>query len=245
MNIAIIGYGKMGKEIERVAQCRKITIKRVFTLENNLRGLGLTDEALKDVDVCIDFTMPSAVVENIEMVADCRRNIVVGTTGWFDKLDQVKKIVKAKYIGLLYSANFSLGMNIFYQIITSASHWFDMYEFYDVAISEIHHREKNDSPSGTALALGQIVLQHIRRKKEMLHDTSPRQIKPEQLHMTSTRLGHVVGCHRVLFDSEADCIELVHTAKNRQGFALGALLAAEWLRGKKGVFTMKDMLTSP
>jgi 4-hydroxy-tetrahydrodipicolinate reductase len=120
----------------------------------------------------------------------------------------------------------------------------DRYDCYDVGIHEIHHKGKADSPSGTALSLGQIVLQNSRRKKNVLTETSRKEIKPEQLHITSTRIGHVVGRHSVLFDSEADSIELVHTAKNRGGFALGAIMAAEWLKGKKGIFTMKDVITS-
>ena len=183
-------------------------------------------------------------MDNIEAVADCGKNIVIGTTGWYDKLDDVKQIVKAKKIGLLYSSNFSLGMNIFCQIIASAAHAFDKFDAYDAAISEIHHKGKVDSPSGTALTLGQIILQHLHRKKQVLYETPHAVLKPEQLHITSTRVGHVCGTHRVLFDSDADSIELVHTAKNRSGFALGALLAAEWLKGKKGIFTMKDVLSS-
>lgn len=244
MNIALIGYGRMGKEIELIAASRNVNIKQIFTLENNLQGIGLTRRSLKNVDVCIDFSSPTAVVDNIEAVANCGKNIVVGTTGWYDKLEEVKQLAKTKKIGLLYSSNFSIGMNIFYQIVTSAAHLVDKFDCYDAAVSEIHHKGKADSPSGTALTLGQILLQHLHRKKEVLHDTPHETLKPEQLHITSTRLGHVVGTHRVMFDSQADCIELVHTAKSRSGFALGAVLAAEWLKGKKGFFTMKDVLAS-
>ena len=244
MNIALIGYGTMGKEVETLAQKRNITIKQILTIENNLRGIGITKQSLKDVDVCIDFSVPSAVVHNIELVAGCGKNIVVGTTGWYDQLDIIKKIVKEKNTGLLYSANFSLGMNIFFQIVSSASHLLDKFDAYDIAINEIHHKRKIDSPSGTAFTLGQIILQHIRRKKEIFNERTQKEIKPEQLHITSTRVGDVVGTHRVLFDSEADSIELIHSAKNRCGFALGALIAAEWLKGKKGFYTMKDLLTT-
>jgi 4-hydroxy-tetrahydrodipicolinate reductase len=245
MNIALLGYGNIGKEIERIAREKQIAVKQIFTIENNLRAMGITKQSLKDVDACIDFSIPTAVVENIEAVASCGKNIVVGTTGWYDKLKEVQKIVKDKKIGLLYSPNFSLGMNIFYQILTASAFTFDKFDMYDVAIHETHHRGKADSPSGTALALGQILLQQIRRKTVMMHETVHKKIKPEELHITSERVGNVVGTHRVMFDSEADSIELVHTAKNRSGFAFGALLAAEWLKGKKGIFTMKDVITSP
>lgn len=244
MNIALVGYGKMGKEIERVAAERKITVKKIFTIENNLRAMALTPQALKDVDVCLDFSVPSAVIENIEAIADCGKNIVVGTTGWYDKLKEVEKYIKEKKVGLLYSPNFSLGMNVFYHVLGCAARLVDKFDAYDIGINETHHRAKADSPSGTALTLGQIVLQHVRRKKEMLHETAHKEIKPEQLHVTSTRLGCTIGTHRVVFDSEADSIELIHTAKNRSGLALGALIAAEWLKGKKGIYTMKDVISN-
>ncbi len=244
MNIALVGYGKMGKEVERIATERKIPIKKIFTIENNLSAMGISSQTLNGVDVCIDFSIPTAVLENVEAIAGCGKNIVLGTTGWYDKLESVRKIVKERKIGLLYSSNFSIGMNLFQQILTTAAHYFDKFDQYDVAIHETHHRTKVDCPSGTALALGQIVLQQMRRKKEMLHETCHKPIRPEQLHITSQRTGCVVGCHQVLFDSDADSIQLIHTAKNRAGFALGALVVAEWLKGKKGMFTMKDVLSS-
>lgn len=244
MNIALIGYGKMGKEIERIAADRKITVKRIFTGADNADGKGLTKQSLKDVDVCIDFSTPKSAPSNIRAAAECGRNIVVGTTGWYDQLKEIESLVHSKKIGLLYSPNFSLGMNVFFQLVNAASKQFDKFEEYDVAIGETHHRGKADSPSGTALSLGQIVLQNSRRKKEMLLERSRKQIGKDHLHITSTRLGTVVGRHNVLFDSEADCIELVHTAKNRSGFALGALVGAGWLKGKKGCYTMKDVMSS-
>jgi len=244
MNIALLGYGKMGKEVEKVAREKGIQVKKIFTIENNLRAVGITRRSMADVDVCIDFSIPAAVVENINACAECGKSIVVGTTGWYDKLKEVEKIVKNKKIGLLYSANFSLGMNIFYHILASISHLMDKYDCYDVGIHEIHHKGKADSPSGTALALGQIVIQNIRRKKDVLTEISWKEIKPEQLHITSARIGHVVGKHSVMFDSDADSIEIAHTAKNRTGFALGTIMAAEWLKGKTGIYTMKDVITS-
>ena len=234
----------MGKEIERVcAEKRNITIKVIFTEKNNIRAIGLTKGALNGVDVCIDFSTPKCVVSHIEAVAGCGTNIVVGTTGWYGKLSKVKKIVEKGKIGLLYAPNFSLGMNLFFQILTTAAHRFSSFDMYDVAIHEMHHNAKTDSPSGTALALGEIIIRQLRSKREIVTETSHKQMKPSQLHVTSTRVGNVAGTHRVLFDSAADSIDLIHTAKDRSGFALGALVAAEWLKGKKGVYTMKDVLT--
>lgn len=244
MNIAIIGYGKMGKAIEEVAAEKNIAVTKIITEAENYNAQALTKKNLKNIDVCIDFTTPTVVFDNIEAVANAGKNIVVGTTGWFDKLEEVKKIVKKNNVGLLYSPNFSLGINIFYRIINTASGILNNFDEYDMMVSEIHHRQKTDSPSGTALVLGQIITQNVKRKKEILQETAHTKIKSDQLHITSTRVGSCIGKHTVLFDSDFDCIELTHTAKNRRGFALGALLAAEWLKNKKGVFTMKDVITS-
>jgi 4-hydroxy-tetrahydrodipicolinate reductase len=242
MNIALIGYGKMGREVERVAKEKGVTVAKVFDLHNNTGGLGLTKDALKGIDVCIDFTVPGAVIANIEAAAECGKNIVVGTTGWYDRLEHVKKLVKESRIGLLYASNFSLGVNLFMNLVSHAAHLFDKYPDYDVAVAEVHHRGKADSPSGTALSLGASILQGVKRKSEILSETSRGQIKHHQLHVTSSRLGHVTGRHAVMFDSDADCIEMTHTAKNRTGFALGAVVAAEWLKGKKGLYTMRDVI---
>ena len=242
MNIALIGYGKMGKEVESVAKEKGFKIAKILTIENNTGGLGIDKDSLKGVDVCIDFSTPAAVIDNVEAAAECGKSIVVGTTGWYDRIDRVKKLVKERKIGFLYSANFSLGVNIYSQIVMDAAHMFEPYAEYDVAVSETHHKAKADSPSGTALSLGAIILQEMRRKSELLTDASHGPIKPHQLHVSSTRVGHVTGRHSVLFDSDSDTIELVHTAKNRRGYALGAVTAAEWLKGKKGFYTMRDVI---
>lgn len=244
MNIAIIGYGKMAQEVEKVAVEKNIKVTKIFTEEENYNGLAITKQSLKNVDVCIDFTTPAAVWQNIEAVVNCEKNIVIGTTGWYDKLEDVKKLVNKKNVGLLYCPNFSLGVNLLYQIINTASHLVNKFDDYDIMISEIHHKNKVDSPSGTALMLGQLIIQNVKRKKEILKETPKTKIKPEQLQVTSSRIGSVVGNHTVLFDSDADTIEITHTAKNRRGFALGALLAAEWIIGKKGIFTMKDVMAT-
>jgi 4-hydroxy-tetrahydrodipicolinate reductase len=243
MNIALIGYGKMGKEVEAAAKARGQAVSKVFDIHNNTGSLGLTAEALKGVDVCIEFSTPGTVVDNITAAAGCGKNIVVGTTGWYDRLDGVKKIVKQSKIGFLYSPNFSLGVNIFEQVVSHAAHLMDRYSQYDVAVMESHHRGKADSPSGTALAIASCVLKGMKRKTEILSETARGQIRPQQLHVTSSRFGSVTGTHAVVFDSEADSIELIHTAKNRSGFALGAVVAAEWLKGKKGFYTMRDVIT--
>lgn len=244
MNIALIGHGRMGEEIERVALSKGIVVDKIFTLENNHGGLALTPESLLGVDVCIEFSVPSAAVKNIEAVAKAGLPIVVGTTGWYDQLDAVKKIIGIRKTGLVYAPNFSVGINILSHLINCATHLFDRHEMYDVAIRETHHRGKEDSPSGTALHLSQILMKSMRRKNTIAAGNTDGKIRPEQLNVSSIRLGNTVGEHSVLFDSDADSLEITHRAKNRSGFAYGALIAAEWIRGKKGVYTMEDVLTT-
>lgn len=234
MKIAIIGFGKMGREIDSVAREQGEVVSKVFDSRHPIRP-----EALENIDVCIEFSTPDAVLENIRAAVEARSDIVVGTTGWDAHLPQIRKTVKQS--GLLYSANFSLGMNIFFRMIGRAAELMNRAPDYDPYIQEIHHREKADSPSGTALALGEIVLREIQRKKGILAQPPKGKIPPDMLNISSARAGTVAGTHTVGFDSAADLIELRHTAKNRRGFALGALAAARWLRGKKGVYTMDDV----
>jgi 4-hydroxy-tetrahydrodipicolinate reductase len=234
MKIALIGFGKMGREIDALAREQGETIAKVFEIDSPVTPADLTD-----VDVCIDFSTLGAVLSNIRCAAEARRDIVVGTTGWDKHLGEVRNLFKES--GLLYSSNFSLGMNIFFRIAASAAELMRNSAEYDPYIEEIHHRQKADSPSGTALSLGRILLERIDRKKGILSHPPEGKIAPDQLHIASIRAGTVTGTHIVAFDSEADLIELRHTAKNRRGFALGALTAARWLRGRKGVYTMDDV----
>jgi 4-hydroxy-tetrahydrodipicolinate reductase len=166
----------------------------------------------------------------------------MGTTGWDAQANAVRQIVVESGIGLLASSNFSIGVSLFLKIAERAGELFQKFDQYDVFTHEFHHRQKADSPSGTALMLGKILLKTIPRKTEILVDTSHGKIAPQALHMTSTRGGFVPGTHEVFFDSEADTIEIRHTARSRAGFATGALKAAERLHGKRGFFTMEDYL---
>jgi len=244
MNIAIIGHGRMGTEVERVAIARRIPVKKIFTLENNPGGKALTAEALAGVDVCIEFSLPGAAVQNIAAVAEAGLPVVVGTTGWYDRLGEVKKIIAARGTGLVYAPNFSVGVNILSHLVDRAARLIDKYEMYDAAIRETHHRGKEDSPSGTALHLGELLLRGIGRISGVSPGNSEGRIRPGQLNISSTRVGNTVGEHSVIFDSESDTLEFSHRAKDRSGFAHGALVAAAWIRGRKGVFTMEDVLTS-
>jgi 4-hydroxy-tetrahydrodipicolinate reductase len=236
MRIALIGFGKMGREIDSIARERGETIACVFDSARPLRPEALVDA---NVDVCIEFSTPAAVVGNIRGVIEAKRDIVVGTTGWDAHLPEFRGTVKDS--GLLYAANFSLGMNYFFRIVRRAAELMNHAPDYDPYIHELHHRQKVDSPSGTALTLAHILIGGIDRKETILTTPPEGKIKPEMLHVSSTRVGVVAGTHKVGFDSEADLIELSHVAKTRRGFALGALAAARWLRGRKGIYTMDDV----
>jgi len=236
MRLAIVGYGKMGKEIERLALERAWSVD----LRIDIDTPPVTKAQRENVDVVIHYATAKDIVNDLTPWAEAHKPIVVGTTGWQDQLKNIETLVTKNQIGLIYASNFSLGVNIFFHLIKTAAQMMDKFENYDAFIQEIHHKNKIDSPSGTALTMGQIVLEHLQRKKELLTETSHNKIRPEQLHISSTRSGTVVGTHTLVFDSAADMIELKHTAKNRSGMALGTLFVAEWIRGKKGLFTMDD-----
>jgi 4-hydroxy-tetrahydrodipicolinate reductase len=237
MRIALLGYGKMGKEIERLALEHGWSID----LRIDIDTPPVTSAQRTNIDVAIHFANAATLLDDLKPWVEAKKPIVVGTTGWQDQLPAVEKLVKKHSIGFIYSSNFSLGVNIFFQLIKNSAQLIDRFENYDAYIQEIHHKNKLDSPSGTALTMGQIVLNHLHRKKELLNETSHGKIRPEQLHISSTRSGSVIGTHILTYDSPADSIELKHTAKNRSGLALGTLLAAEWIIGKKGIFTMDDV----
>ena len=236
MRIAIIGYGKMGKEIERLANERGWSIN----LRIDIDTPPVTKAQRENVDVVIHYASAKDIINDLTPWAEAHKQIVVGTTGWQNQLQNIEALVTKNQIGLIYASNFSLGVNIFFHLIKTAAQMMDKFEDYDAFIQEIHHKNKIDSPSGTALTMGQIVLEHLRRKKELLNETSHTKIRPEQLHISSTRSGLVVGTHTLAFDSAADTIELKHTAKDRSGMALGTLFAAEWILSKKGLFTIDD-----
>ena len=234
MRIALIGYGKMGHEIEAVAREQGETIVRTFDIDS-----PATPASLNDVDMCIEFSTPHTVLDNIRVALEAGKDIVVGTTGWYDRLPEIRKAVTDT--GLLYSPNFSIGVNMTFRIVAAAAELMRNASEYDPYVHELHHRQKADSPSGTALRLAEILLARIDRKKSMETARVDGKIRPEVLHVSSTRVGTLAGTHTVGFDSEADLIEITHVAKTRRGFALGAVRAAQWLKGRKGVYTMDDV----
>lgn len=242
MNIALLGYGKMGREIEAVAKDSNHSVKAIIDPScADATCKEISADSVKGADVCIDFTQPECALENIRKLSALKKNIVIGTTGWHSQLDEAKKIVKGSGTGLVYAANFSVGVNLFYRIVGNASKMVGSLDDYDVLAYELHHKMKKDSPSGTAKSISEIIMQNFKKKKKVNYGMLNRQPENDELHFASVRGGSIPGTHTVLFDSQADTIELTHTARNRRGFASGAILAAEWLKGKKGFYNFSDI----
>ena len=243
MNMSIIGYGNMGRMIEQTAIEKGHKICSIIDpAQKNATHKTITSESLSDSDVCIDFTLPHAVLENIRKVSKLKKSIVVGTTGWHNHLDDARKIIARNNTGLIYASNFSIGVNIFYHIVDSASKIFNKIQDYDAYIYELHHRRKRDSPSGTAKSIADILIKNLDRKSTLLFEQINRKIKDDELHLVSIRAGSIPGTHVVGFDSDADNIELRHEARSRKGFALGAIMAAEWIKDKKGFYSIEEMM---
>jgi 4-hydroxy-tetrahydrodipicolinate reductase len=230
MKIALLGYGKMGKVIERIALERghEIVLKKD---EFN------TYEGLSSADVAIDFSVPSAAVSNISSCFNANVPVVSGTTGWLEHYDEMIALCKAKNGGFISSSNFSLGVNLFFEFNEYLAKIMSKFDHYKVDMEEIHHDQKLDAPSGTAISLAKGVIENSNYTNWTLDNP-----KENEIHIEAVRVGTVPGTHTVTYTSEVDSIEIKHTAHNREGFALGAVIAAEWLAGKHGVFTMKDVL---
>ena|SRR6218665_21298 len=230
MKIALLGYGKMGKVIERIALERghEIVLKKD---EFN------TYDGLSTADVAIDFSVPTAAVSNISAAFNANVPVVSGTTGWLEHYDEMIALCNEKKGGFISSSNFSLGVNIFFGLNEYLAKIMKQFDSYKVSMEEIHHIHKLDAPSGTAISLAQGVIENSNYSNWTLEEAKNNEIRIE-----AKRIGEVPGTHTVNYDSAIDSIEIKHTAHNREGFALGAVVAAEWLAGKQGIFSMKDVL---
>ena len=245
MKIALIGYGKMGKMIEQIACDHEIAaiVDPVATGKNIVKTIGEAD--LDSADVAIEFSRPDQAVNNIIALTRKKIPVVTGTTGWLDRMDEVEKTVKSTESSLFWASNFSIGVNLFYKIAWYAAALADNFPEYDVGGFEAHHNKKLDSPSGTAKTLAEGVLSRIERKKKIIWEPFlDRKPLDDEIHFPSLRLGSIPGTHSLFFDSSADTIEITHTARSREGFASGAVRAAQWLitEKRKGIFTIDDML---
>ena len=250
MNIALIGYGKMGKMIEQTAQTlgHKISVlvdPFSFAIPDGVKSFGTIAEADFDsVDAAIEFTQPDKAVENIIALAQRKIPAVVGTTGWHSYMGEVSYAVEKAGSSMIWASNFSIGVNMFYRIAWYAAELADNFYEYDVGGFESHHNKKMDSPSGTAKTLAEGVLSRVKRKKKIVWETMNRKPEADEIHFPSLRMGNVPGTHSLFFDSSADTIEITHTARSREGFAQGAVHAAKWLteKNRRGVFTIDDMM---
>ncbi|HET6450489.1 MAG TPA: dihydrodipicolinate reductase C-terminal domain-containing protein [Spirochaetia bacterium] len=243
MNVAIVGYGGMGREVEKVLKDRGHTVSaRIDPTQAGADARELTEGIARDSDVAIEFSHAGAVLENAGHYVRRGLSAVVGTTGWFDHLDELKKILEPGKIGFLYGPNFSIGAHIFFALAAAATELANASPEYDLMGWEIHHARKKDSPSGTALTLGRIVTGKSARKTKIVTERLDRPPAPEELHIASVRGGYEPGTHTLLVDSAFDTIELTHRARNRGGFALGAVRAAEWLAGRTGLFEVNDFI---
>ena len=256
MRIALIGYGKMGRLLEERLLEKGHTITAIVDpyvdpvkeLPSKAQVFTSLEEAIKDglkgAEAAIEFTHPDAAADNLILLSQEKIPLVCGTTGWFGRLPEVTKAVEEAGTSLVWAANYSLGVNIFYRIASYAAKLINPFKEYDVAGFETHHNGKADSPSGTAKVLVEKVLKEMTRKKEAVYDKMDRKPQEGELHFASLRVGSDFGRHSLVFDSPADTIEIVHTGRNREGLASGAILALEWLCAKKrtGVFTIDDVL---
>ncbi len=241
-NIALIGYGNMGRIIETMALEKGHTIAAKIDPFAEGCDETITREALSGADVCIDFTHPSVVVDNIKQMAALGKNMVIGTTGWYDQMDEIKQVVERHKVGLIWSGNFSVGVNALFKIVEFAARIFNNLPDYDVLGHEFHHKNKADSPSGTATMLANILVDNIARKEHAVYRMLDRKIEPNELHFSSSRGGAIPGTHSVMFDSPVDTIEIKHTARGREGFAAGTLLAAEFIQHKTGFYSINDLM---
>ena len=230
MKIALLGYGKMGKVIEQIALERnhEIVLRK---------GSQDSFEGLENADVAIDFSVPSVAVENISTCLEKGIPVVSGTTGWLEKYDEMVALCNQKNGSFIYGSNFSLGVNIFFELNEYLAKMMNNLKQYKVSMEEIHHTQKLDAPSGTAISLANGIIKNSSYENWTLDVTNDNKI-----HIDAKRIENVPGTHSVFYDSEVDQIEIKHTAHSREGFALGSVVAAEWIIGKKGVFTMKDVL---
>ncbi|MFN8310103.1 MAG: 4-hydroxy-tetrahydrodipicolinate reductase [Chitinophagales bacterium] len=235
MKIALLGYGKMGKLIREILEQQGDEVILVIS-DQNLSEL--TVQNLHSADVAIEFTQPDAAVANIEICLTAGVPVVVGTTGWLHRLAEVRSLCDAKNGAVFFSPNFSIGVNLFFEVNRKLAALMQSQPQYSFHVEEIHHTEKKDAPSGTAVKTAEIILSEITRKKSWTLNTDT----PESFAINALRLPDVPGTHTVCYESGVDKIELRHEAKSRRGFAEGAVAAARWIIGKKGVFEMRDML---
>ena len=243
MNVLIVGYGSMGKELEKVLVERNHAIvARVDPAADGADATALTAETAKGADTALEFSLAAAVYENAAFYAKTGIRAVVGTTGWSDKLPEVESLFKNGG-SIIHGSNFSIGAHLFFGLVEKAAAAVSELPQYDIMMYEIHHKNKKDSPSGTALITAEKILKANKSKKRIVTERLDRRPEPDELHVSSVRGGADPGQHSVILDSVADSLEIRHRARSRAGLALGAVLAAEWLQTREGCFTVEDFIS--
>lgn len=237
MNIALIGYGKMGKTIEEIALQRGHQIVLKIDIDN---AIDFTKENLSNADAAIEFTGPPSAYENVKKLMQFGTATICGSTGWLQNLNEIHECCKQNHAAFLYASNFSIGVNIFFELNKKLASLMAVHPDYEVVIKEIHHIQKKDAPSGTAITLAEQILENIPGKKSWVNHISD---KKDELEIISQRIDPAPGTHSIKYSSAIDDIEIIHTAHSRKGFALGAVIAAEFITGKKGIYSMKDVLS--
>jgi len=247
MKIAIVGFGRMGKKIREIAEEQGheiVSIIDPWASSPLVTGVAINSETLSDtLDVVIDFSSPAHVVENMSYYIQHGIPAVIGTTGWYEKLPYITQLVEENPLSsLIYSGNFSVGVALYREVVAYASRLFGNLGTYDISLNESHHKEKKDSPSGTALLLGQTILDNFKGKDTLVTERLDRKRADNELHVSSTRCGWDPRTHHVVIASQADTIELIHRARSREGFARGAVVAAQWIHQKKGLYNLDDLI---
>ena len=237
MNIAIIGYGKMGKAIEEIAVKRGHTISQKITSKDVLENLDWSS-----TDVAIEFTKPEVAKGNIAFCLSNDIPVIVGTTGWYEDFDEIKALCQKNSGSLITATNFSLGVNLFFALNEKLANMMNQHKDYDASMVEIHHTEKLDAPSGTGISLAEGLINNHDSYEKWENVKKGQNSVDSALVLESLREPNVPGTHKVMYENEIDSIEITHTAKSRKGFALGSVIAAEWLKDKTGVYTMRDVL---
>ncbi len=245
MKIALIGYGGMGKVVGKIALERGHEIAAIIDPHDTAAtNKALSADVLAGVDIAIDFSSASVVMDNVKICLAAGVNLVIGSTGWYDRMEEIKSVAASGAMGLLWSSNFSIGVNLYFKMIEAAAKMIDKFDEYDIWGHEIHHYNKADSPSGTAKTLEKILLENVARKTAVVEEKLDRRREDNEIHFSSVRGGLVNFGHTIGFDSAADRILITHEARCRDGYALGAVKAAEWLNGKNGFFGMEDFLNN-
>ena len=240
MQLALVGTGQMGRAVAEEADTGPHTV--VSRFDSDRPFLEAPRSALTDADVAIDFSLPDLARPHLRRYCEWRLPVVMGTTGWYDALDEVHSLVQRHDASVLYAPNFSIGVAVLSRALDQVTSLMDELDDYDAFVRELHHTKKADSPSGTARMLGEQIVDGLARKDHVESEAQHQRIDPSAVHVSSTRAGTTFGEHTVGFDSPFDRVALRHRAKNRRGFAVGALRAAEWLRGRTGLFTLDDVL---